>query len=367
MRILFLSKRRYMGKDVIDDRYGRLYELPAGLARRGHTVLGLCTAYRRLGNDGVNHHPEHGELRWESRDLVPPVPWLPRQLVRRARAFNPDLVFSASDALQVTLGDWVARRLRVPHAVDLYDNFESFGLTKLPGLRTAFRRALRRAAAISCISNPLREKLAGEVPGIPLCTLESTIEPDAHQPVDRAEARRALGLPGEGWLMGTAGALHQNRDIGLLYTAFDQLAARHADLHLVLAGPVDSSCPPPDHPRVHYLGELPHAQVPQFHSALDLALICMRDSEFGRYAFPQKTFEIAAMGTPLLAAGIESLRELLADWPACLYHPGDLGQLVERIEQQRGQPCRPDLAIPSWAKQAERLEAFWQEHLHLPG
>lgn len=40
MRILVLSKRRYTGKDLLDDRYGRLYEIPAGLVARGHAVVG---------------------------------------------------------------------------------------------------------------------------------------------------------------------------------------------------------------------------------------------------------------------------------------------------------------------------------------
>jgi hypothetical protein len=40
MRIAFLCKRQYMGKDVILDRYARLYEIPYQLARLGHTVRG---------------------------------------------------------------------------------------------------------------------------------------------------------------------------------------------------------------------------------------------------------------------------------------------------------------------------------------
>ncbi|BAN69956.1 glycosyltransferase [endosymbiont of unidentified scaly snail isolate Monju] len=366
MRILFLSKRRYMSKDVIDDRYGRLYELPANLARQGHSVLGLCTAYRRLGDRRIHHHGEQGDLNWQPFDLLPHGASYAWRLPALGRTFAPDLVFSASDALQVVLGNHLARRLDVPHAVDLYDNFESFGLTRLPGLRRAFRRALQRASAISCVSEPLQKKLACELPEVPLLTLESTIDPDAHRPFDRGKAREHLGLPADAWLMGTAGALHHNRDIGLLYAAFERLATRHPDLHLALAGPVDPACPLPQHPRVHYLNQLPHAQVPLFHSALDLALICMCDSEFGRYAFPQKTYEILACGTPLLAASVDAPRSLLADWPRCLYRPGDLDQLITRIEEQRQQPCTPSLAIPSWADQAKRLESFWREHLELP-
>jgi hypothetical protein len=37
MRMAFLCKRHYMGKDVIADRYARLYEIPYQLVKLGHT------------------------------------------------------------------------------------------------------------------------------------------------------------------------------------------------------------------------------------------------------------------------------------------------------------------------------------------
>ena len=47
MRILVLTKRQYMGKDLLDDAYGRFYELPLELAALGHEVRGVCASYRR--------------------------------------------------------------------------------------------------------------------------------------------------------------------------------------------------------------------------------------------------------------------------------------------------------------------------------
>lgn len=46
MRIAVFWKRRYMGQDVISDRYARLYELPRGLAELGHEVRVFCLSYR---------------------------------------------------------------------------------------------------------------------------------------------------------------------------------------------------------------------------------------------------------------------------------------------------------------------------------
>jgi hypothetical protein len=47
MKILVLNKRQYMGKDLLDDRFGRFWELPLELARLGHEVRGLALSYRR--------------------------------------------------------------------------------------------------------------------------------------------------------------------------------------------------------------------------------------------------------------------------------------------------------------------------------
>ena len=41
MRILVLTKRQYMGKDLLDDRFGRFWELPLELARLRHEATGI--------------------------------------------------------------------------------------------------------------------------------------------------------------------------------------------------------------------------------------------------------------------------------------------------------------------------------------
>ena len=46
MKILVLTKRQYMGKDLLDDRFGRFWELPLELTRLGHEVQGISFSYR---------------------------------------------------------------------------------------------------------------------------------------------------------------------------------------------------------------------------------------------------------------------------------------------------------------------------------
>ena len=153
MRIAFLCKRRYMDKDVILDRYARLYEMPFQLAARGHDVLGLCLSYHGDAEGEWTHATPRGSLRWLSRSLgrtvLPRLLGHPAWLARQLRAFGAQYLIGASDIAHVALGAYYARRLGLPFAADLYDNFESFGMARIPGARPALRRAVRASSICS--------------------------------------------------------------------------------------------------------------------------------------------------------------------------------------------------------------------------
>jgi glycosyltransferase involved in cell wall biosynthesis len=363
MRILFLCKRQYMRKDVIDDRYGRLYHLPWELARRGHDILGVCLSYRpRPEGEYVHLSGAGGSLAWRSFNLGRSVlPGLYRYFQRvRAitAAFHPDIVIGASDSLHLVAARWIARAAGRPYAIDLYDNFESFGMTRLPGMRKLYRRAVERAGAVTCVSQPLAGHVAARcAPQGAVITLESTISVDLFHARDRSRARQQLRLPAAGRLVGTAGALDESRGIGTLYEAFRRLAKQENDIHLVLAGSPAPRLANLDHGRVCYLGQLDHPLMPELFSALDVAVVCVRDTPFGRYSFPQKAYEIIACGTPIVAAAVGAMGDLLRDCPRCLYEPDDPANLAEKIRLQLLRPQLPDIRVPSWSEQAELLEA----------
>ena len=366
MRIIFLSKRQYMQKDVIDDRYGRLYELPNQLARRGHQVKGICLSYRHRP-DGIfkHYHIEKGLLVWNSFNtgmLI--IPGLSRyfwQTVEIIKQFKPDVLVGCSDAPHVIITALLAKRLGIPFFIDLYDNFESFGLSKLPFIIPAYRSALQHADGVICVSDVLSENVRDRLQCSQVLTLESTINATQFTPGDKSLARKKLGLLEQGKIIGVAGSLARNRGINILYNAFSCLIENCPDLHLALAGPVDRTCPFPEHPNVHYLGLLDHQLMCDFYRALDLAAICMINTEFGRYAFPQKAYEIMACKTPLLTAALGALQRTLTTYPQCLYEPENQDDFNQKVLNQLCSPTVIDIAIPTWKSQAERLEVFMSD------
>ncbi len=58
-----------MSKDVILDRYARLYEIPYQLARLGHEVRSYCLSYQQAEEGVWQHDVALGSLHWQSRSL----------------------------------------------------------------------------------------------------------------------------------------------------------------------------------------------------------------------------------------------------------------------------------------------------------
>lgn len=357
MRIAFLCKRRYMGKDVILDRYARLYEIPSQLARLGHDVRGYCLDYHGAQSADTTrqwtHEAGSGTLEWESVSVagarLPRLASYPWHLLRQLRTFRPHVLIGASDIPHVALARWLARRLRVPYAVDLYDNFEGFGQARIPGFVPALRRATRDASLVLTTSEPLRQLvLKGYGAQGMVISMPSSVDLRVFCPGDKAAARQRLNLPSDALLFGTAGGLYQDKGIEPLYRAWELLAPRHPDLHLVLAGPYRPDLPPPQGSRVHHLGHLGHAQVADLFRALDVGVISILDTPFGRYCFPQKAYEMLACGLRVVVTSIGEMQTLFAAMPQIMFDASDANGLASAVSIQLSRPVEPSIAIRDW-------------------
>ncbi|HEY7841662.1 MAG TPA: glycosyltransferase family 4 protein [Gammaproteobacteria bacterium] len=359
MRILILSKRQYTGKDLLDDRFGRLYEIPENLAARGHEVRGLTLSYRRRGE---GRRDSSAGVHWDSVDIGALLTGLPRYLELLGgtlRDFRPDVVWASSDVFHALIA-WKRCRAFAPVVIDLYDNYESFGGAMLPGVRRLFGRACREAAALTVVSGRLGEHVARRYAADnPKLVLGNAVRKDVFRPRPKHEARAALGLPVEARLVGTAGAITAQRGIDTLFEAFLRLAERDPALWLVHAGPADGTPARYPHPRIIDLGVLAHERVPELFSALDVAVVCNLDSSFGRFCFPQKFFEILACGTPVVAAAVGEVGDLLEAKADCRFPPGSAADLERCVRSQLDRP-RPvtGLEVPDWSDRAAELERF---------
>ena len=364
MKILVLTKRQYMGKDLLDNCFGRFWELPLELARRGHDVRGIALSYRTGSEcNFLAADAKPGSLEWHAVNFLK-VPWSKecrylRTAEKIMQTFQPDLIWACSDAYHAILGDRLAKRSGVKLVVDLYDNFDSYPATKIPGVRFLFKRALRAAHGITFVSsrleNYVRDRYRVSAPAL---VLENAIRADLFHPMRRQECRQRLQLPQDAKIIGTAGALFPSRGIATLYRAFEALAAENRNIHLALAGPRPGRSGIPLGESVHDLGVLSADMVPLFLNALDVAVVCNRDSAFGRYSFPQKAREIIACGTAMVGAEVGAMKDILQDRPECLFKPDNTTSLAAAI---RGQLTAPTVIkeVPAWSNLAVSLETFF--------
>ncbi len=356
MRIAFLCKRRYMSKDVILDRYARLYEIPRQLAMLGHEVHAFCVDYHGAQVDIAGrweHEAASGHLSWVSESVrgwrLPRLALYPWHMLDQLKALRPQVLIGASDIPHVALTRWLAGRLGLPYAVDLYDNFEGFGQARIPGFVPALRWATRKAPLVLTTSEPLRQMVLrdygaeGHVISMP-----SSVDLQVFHPGDKASARERLGLPIDVPLVGTAGGLYRDKGVEPLYRAWAALAAKNPHVHLVLAGPYQSDLPPPQGERVHYLGSLGHADVADLFRALDVGIISILDTPFGRYCFPQKAYEMLACGLCVAVTDIGEMSQLFSTAPQAMFAAGDAHGLALAVERQLLTPVMPEITVRDW-------------------
>jgi teichuronic acid biosynthesis glycosyltransferase TuaC len=368
MKILVLTKRQYMGKDLLRDRFGRFRELPLGFAQCGHEVTGIACSYRRRG-EGVtfDSDPSHnGRVAWHSinsvNGLTPRLGRFVGRALRIAADFQPDLIWSCSDAYHVIFGAWLAKRIQTKCVVDLYDNFEAFRASQVPGVIRLFKRAVSGADGVTIFCRRLADYVTRTYhPSGSSAVIENGVRKDLFYSRNRDACRQQLGLPKNAKIIGTAGALDSSRGIETLFRAFERLAVEYDDLHLVLAGPRKRGLAIPQSPRIHHFNIIPHEEVPTFIGALDVAVVCYRQSAQGEYSFPQKAYEIMACGVPFVAAAVGTMNELLEKHPTCLYESENPKSLAESILRQLKERVIVDGEVPSWADSAQRLENFFAE------
>lgn len=362
MRIAVISKRQYTAKDLLDSQYGRLFEIPAGLAALGHEVRGLALSYRRRPSDW-HKWPEHPRLSWLSLNAFP------TGLANYGKAFDelangwpPDAIWASSDAIHIALGAYLSKKHGIPLIADLYDNYESFGLTQLPGLKAIFRRSCRNANAITTVSNTLKSRVIETTnPRGDVYTLCNGVNRQIFFPMDRQDCRKRLNLPLQARIIGTAGALSADRGIDDLFRAFISLASNHDDLWLVLAGPRDASVAKYQHSRIIDLGILPLDTIGTVINALDISITCNLDSAFGRYCFPLKLQESLACEVPVIAAAVGDVTKLLENETNSLYQPGNWESLRDLIANKIELPTKatnqpnPSMSWPDLAAQMETI------------
>lgn len=347
MTLHLLCKRHYTGKDLIRDRFGRLYHLPIQLSLLGVKVGVTAIDYR-------HSIAERRKLEGVVFRTLPVTPMrLPGSLIglRRAlRADPPDVLIASGDSHIGYLGLRLARGLGIPFGFDVYDYYPAFASNRIPGMKTLFRQATNGADLVLCASTPLMERLA------PLnaarLLVENGVDRRRFAPMDRTEARSRLGIAPGIPAIGYFGSIQPARG-PLLIDACRQLRATRPNLTLLLAGPV--SRVPIDEPWIRYLGKVEQESVPALIAACDLVAIPYADDAFNAMCGACKIAEYLSCGKPVVATDIAGHREIFRAAPQSLCRP-DSADMADAIRRQLDYPqVAPFPAHLEWGAIARSL------------
>ncbi|WP_026538859.1 glycosyltransferase family 4 protein [Arthrobacter sp. 9MFCol3.1] len=186
------------------------------------------------------------------------------------------------------------------------------------------------------------------------------------EPLDKASARRELGLAEDGQFIGTVSSLVAYEGIEDLLAAFVLLAEDMPRLRLLIVG--DGSSLPALQiqaqrsgyaDRIMFTGRVPRSQTALYHQALDVFVVPRKDLEVTRSVTPLKPVEAMASARPVVASDLPALAEIVEDRvTGFLAAAGDFAAFAGAI---RDLLSDPDLAAKFGAAGRERVlqERTW--------
>lgn len=358
-----MCKRQYMSKDVIIDKYARLYEIPNQLALLGHQVECYCLSYQSHDEGNWSESNDSKSLAWHSKSYrgIKKVGVLiyPFFLLQKLKQFQPDIIIAASDIPHIVWGAWCAKKLNIPFVADLYDNFEGFGQARILGMKQLLRKAVCQAQLVLTTSQPLADLVQNEYNAKgKVISMPSSVDTCIFRKGDKIKSREELQLSINKLYIGTAGGLYRDKGVEVIYQAWKILEKEIPNVYLVIAGPYEPDYPPPQGERVIYLGSLTHSKVATFFQALDVGIISILDTPFGRYCFPQKAYEMLACNLPVVVADIGEMSYLFKNIPQALFEAENAHDLASKLKQQLQDPHYSHIEVENWSDIIKRIEPF---------
>lgn len=355
MNITFICKRLYTNRDLISDRFGRLFHFPIQLARRGHQVTVVALDYDKLRNF------ERHTIDTVSFLSIPAVGILkaPSGFIRtfnETRAAKPDILIASADTYLGFIAASFSRLLSRPWCFDVYDDYRYFASAKIPGMKSILTLVTRDADSVVTASEPLKQLTESQNPTT--YVVENGTDTELFRPLDKLQCRRTLGLPDDDPIIGYFGSIEKRRGIETLMAAVKICRREHPRIRLLVAGKNDSSLDLRAL-NVDYRGNVPQQTVPMLINACDVATIPYEHDPYIDATNPCKISEYLACQVPIVASSVSDMAWLFSSTPSVLAEPGNAKSLSAAINRQLTSPMliplNPNL---TWAALTERLDAI---------
>ncbi len=304
--------------------------------------------------------------------------------------FRPDVLHAHSHFVNAFAALDVGRRHGIPVVYEVRGLLEETWVQRSgPGARATDRYRIFRAqeaAAVGAVDAALtlgktmrdalttRARPRREISLVPNAVSAASLSTRG----DREATRARLGVPPDGFVVGSVSSLVDYEGFDLLVEAVARLGGSGTAVTLLLVG--DGDAAPllrslgravPDPARVVMPGRVPRAQVADHLAALDVFVVPRRDLEVCRMVTPLKPAEAMAAGLPLVVSDLPALREFVDDGvEGLVVPPEDAGALAEALARLTDPGLRAALGAQgrrrvtetrTWEANVRTYERVYQE------
>jgi teichuronic acid biosynthesis glycosyltransferase TuaC len=295
--------------------------------------------------------------------------WMARgaeDLLRRLHADRPISLLDAhyvypDGHAAVLLGE----RLNIPVVITARGTDINL-FSRMPLIRPMIRQTLKRARGVIAVSSALKQRMVElGIEAEKVAVIRNGVDHSIFYPRDRAEARRRLGLASDSRIIITVGALVPLKGVDRLIDAMNFLSNECIKLYVIGEGPERAALESQIAKfqltdRVLLVGARPQQELAEWYSAADL--FCLSSSREG---CPNVVIEAMACGTPVIAADVGGVRELIVG--------AAYGRLIPRVTAKSWAreikvaleiDCDRDgiakqVGARSWAKVAREVIEYW--------
>lgn len=232
-----------------------------------------------------------------------------------------------------------------------------------PACRDQILQAAEKASALLAVSEALKQDMVAlGMDASKIAVHYTGLDQDKFTPVDRAAAKRALGV--EGPLFISAGALIPRKNQDLVIRAMTDFP----DAVLMLAGKGEAE---PGYralaealgvsDRIRFLGSVPHDELAQLTAAADIAILVSKSE-----GLANAWVEALACGTPVIISEAGGARELVTSPDAGRIVPQTVEAIVEAAKAILADPPEQELVRSavsrfSWQANGDQLLAILRQ------
>lgn len=353
MKILFVAKRYYTNKDLVDDRFGRLFHLPMSLARAGHEVCVVAIDYKtfkyeQLNIDGLDLI----SLPSRSRGLTLPT----KELSKLPVAASPDLVIGSGHIHIARTALKHAGTTGAKFILEAYDYYPAFLPALLQSMgKRCFNSICGKADACVSASDRLAKLMAqfnGQVQ-----VIENGFDPDVFRKRDRTESLARLELDENRQYVCFIGSASATLGYDDFVAALKDLRKSNPNIIGLHAGVFNTG--PVASEDVIHLGLCSQDRVVDVLSGSSCGVVPYRESLQVAYSNSCKLVEYMATGLPVVATRSGDNERVLGEGGGKLVDSSSPTQLGQAIVSQLEDPIVPHYPERwKWSSLGDSLERF---------